>query len=91
MIVRGARREVIDDLHSVELERKVRLPDPSKAMEAVWKMLRRTKQQVDLTAPRTAEPNRTSGAILSEKKRARIEADRKKAQGTIYAMRTSIR
>jgi len=82
---------VIDDLHSVELEKKLRLPDPTKTMEAVWKMLRRTKQQVDLTTTGAGAISGSSGPALSEKKRARIEADRRKAQGTIYAMRTTIR
>lgn len=92
LVSRGASWEVIDDLHSVELEKKVRLPDPSKAMEAVWKMLRRTKQQVDLTrVPGKVAAARSSNAVLSEKKRARVEADRRKAQGTIYAMRRTIR
>ena len=78
-------------MHSVELEKKVRLPDPTKTMEAVWKMLRRTKQQVDLTTPGTSIPAKSSSAILLEKKRARIEADRRKAQATTYVMRTTIR
>ena len=78
-------------MHSVELEKKVRLPDPTKAMEAVWKMLRRTKQQVDLTLPVTGNPARSSPTSLQEKKRARLEADRRKAQATLYAMRTTIR
>jgi hypothetical protein len=82
---------VIDDLHSVELEKKLRLPDPTKTMEAVWKMLRRTKQQMDLTSPRAAMISGSSGTALSEKRRARIEAERGKAQGTLYAMRTTIR
>ncbi len=41
-------------MHSVELEKKLRLPDPTKTMEAVWKMLRRTRQQVDVTTPDAA-------------------------------------
>ena len=78
-------------MHSVEFEKKVRLPDPGKAMEAVWKMLRRTKQQMDLTLPRTGAPAKSSSAILAEKKRARIEADRRKGQGTLYATRVTVR
>jgi hypothetical protein len=82
---------VIDDLHSVELEKKLRLPDPTKTMEAVWKMLRRARQQVDVTTPNAATISGSAGPVLSEKRRARTEADRRKAQATIYAMRTTVR
>jgi hypothetical protein len=78
-------------LHSVELEKKLRLPDPTKAMEAVWKMLRRTKQQVDLSLPVTSVSGGSSQAGLQGKKRARLEADRRKGQGTFYATRATIR
>lgn len=84
----------MDDLHSVELEKKLRLPDPSKAMETVWKMLRRTKQQMDLTNQHAASVSVGSaspGAALSTKKLARIEAERKKGQGTVYAARNTFR
>jgi hypothetical protein len=87
----SARKEVIDDLHSVELEKKLRLPDPTKTMETVWKMLRRTKQQVDLTSHEAAAISGSSGTVLSEKKRARIAADYSKGRGTVYALRTTIR
>ncbi len=82
---------MIDDLHRVELEKKVRLPDPSKAMEAVWKILRRTKQQVDVSLPVTSVSVGSSQASFQERKRARLEADRRKGQGTFYATRTTIR
>ena len=82
---------MIDNLHSVELEKKLRLPDPTKTMEAVWKMLRRTKQQVDVTTTGADVGSGSSGPALFEKKRARSEADRRKGQGTVYAMRTTIR
>jgi ethanolamine ammonia-lyase small subunit len=84
-------KEVIDDLHIVELEKKLRLPDPTKTLEAVWKTLRRTTQQVDVTGIGTGVASGSTGPALSEKKRARTEAEHSKAQGTIYWMRTAIR
>ena len=84
----------MDDLHSVELEKKLRLPDPTKAMETVWKMLRRTKQQMDLNSQGVAGASGGSaspGAVLSAKKLARLEAESKKGQGTVYAARSTFR
>ncbi len=78
-------------MHIVELEKKLRLPDPTKTLEAVWKTLRRTMQQVDVTAIGTGVASGSTGPALSEEKRAKIQAERAKAQGTVYAMRTTIR
>jgi hypothetical protein len=78
-------------MHSVDLEKKLRLPDPSKTMEAVWRMLKRTRQQVDMSPGKATGISVPAGQTLTEKKGARIEADRKKAQGISYAMRTTIR
>ncbi len=78
-------------MHIVELEKKLRLPDPTKTLEAVWKTLRRTMQQVDVSGIGTGLASRSTGPALAEKKRARIQAERSKAQGTIYWMRTAIR
>ncbi len=79
------------ELHSVELEKKVRLPDPTKTLEGVRKMLRRTKQQMNMGTGRASVVSGATSQVLLEKKRAKIEADRRKAQGTMYAMRNTIR
>ena len=78
-------------MHSVELEKKLRLPDPTKTLEGVWKMLKRTKQQTDMGPGRAAVVSGATNQALHEKKRAGIEAERQKARGTIYAMRTAVR
>jgi len=77
--------------HSVELEKKIRLPDPTKTLEGVWKMLRRTKQQMNVGPGRAAVVSGATSQVLVEKKRAKVEADRWKGQATMYAMRTTIR
>lgn len=78
-------------MHSIELEKKVRLPDPTKAMEGVWKLLRRTKQQLNVNAGNSAAISGSAGQALLEKMRARMEADRQKARGISYALRTTVR
>ncbi len=80
-------------MHSVPLERKLKLPDPSKAIEAAWKLLRRTRQQVNTAQGRMAVhvSGSAPGEILSEKKRARIEAERQKGRGMSYALRNTMR
>ena len=78
-------------LHSVELEKKLRLPDPTKALEGVWKMLKRTKQQIDMDPGKAAGVSGGTSQVLLEKKRAKLDAERHKANGAMYAMRTSIR
>ncbi len=82
---------MIDDLHSVELEKKLRLPDPTKAVEGVWKLLRRTKQQLNVNSGKAAAISGSAGQSLLEKKRAMIEADRQKARGISYALRTTVK
>lgn len=79
------------ELHSVELEKKVRLPDPTKTLEGVWKMLKRTRQQMNMGHGRAAVVSGATSQVLLEKKRARVEAERHKARGTMYAMRTAVR
>ncbi len=78
-------------MHSVELEKKLRLPDPTKAMEGVWKLLRRTKQQLNVNAGKASAISGSAGQALSERKRARIEADRQRGRGISYALRTTVR
>jgi predicted exporter len=78
-------------LHSVELEKKLRLPDPTKTLEGVWKMLKRTKQQIDMVHGEDVGVSGATSQVLLEKKRAKMDAERHKAQGTMYAMRTAIR
>ncbi len=77
------------NMHSIELEKKLRLPDPTKAMEGVWKLLRRTHQQLNTTAGTTVEGS--SAQALVAKKLAKIEAERQKARGAQYALRTTFR
>ncbi len=93
MLYQG-EKEVIDEMHSVELERKLRLPDPTKAMEGVWKLLRRTRRQLNtpvVTVPGTS--GSSPGQTLAVEKRARLEAERAKgqAQGVVYTLRASLR
>ncbi len=81
-------------MHSVELERKLKLPDPTKAMEGVWKLLRRTRQQ--LNTPVVTVPGAlgsSPGQTLATMKRAKVNAERAKgqAQTTLYALRASLR
>ncbi len=73
-------------MHPVELERKLRLPDPAKTMEAIWKLLRRTRQHMDTSVITT------HGGVISHpeivalgKKKARLETDGRRSQGTSYA------
>ncbi len=93
MLYQG-EKEVIDEMHSVELERKLKLPDPTKAMEGVWKLLKRKRQQLDTpltTIP--GAPGTSPGQALAVQRRARIEAERAKgqAQGVVYTLRASLR
>ncbi len=78
-------------MHSVELEKKLRLPDPTKALEGVWKMLKRTKQQIDMGPGKAAGVSGATSQAFLEKKRAKVDAERQKARGTTYAMRTTLR
>ena len=83
-------KEVKDEMHSFDLEKKLRLPDPAKAIEGVWKLLRRNRQQLNAAAPRFAGVS-VSGETLRAKRAAKVEAERQKARGTQYAIRTTIR
>ena len=78
-------------MHAVELERKLRLPDPSKAMEGVWKLLRRTRQELNTTGNMAANTSGSAGEGFRAKKLAKIEAERQKARGAQYALRTTFR
>ena len=78
-------------MHSVELERKLRLPDPTKAIEGVWKLLRRTRQQLNTTASKTTLRSGSAGESFVAKKLAKIEAERQKGRGVQYALRNTLR
>ncbi len=78
-------------MHSVELEKKLRLPDPTKAMEGVWKLLRRTRQQLNMTANKDVGVSGSSNETLVAKKMARIEAERQKGRGAQSVLRNTFR
>ncbi len=78
-------------LHSVELEKKLRLPDPTKAMEGVWKLLRRTRQQLNMTGNKAVGVSGSSSETLVAKKMAKIEAERQKARGAQSVLRNTLR
>ena len=78
-------------MHSVELEKKLRLPDPTKAMEGVWKLLRRTRQQLDTTGTGVGRLSGSSGEALAARKRAKLEAERQRGRGAQYALRNTLR
>lgn len=80
----------MNEMHSIELEKRLRLPDPTKAVEGVWKLLRRTKQQLNVNSGKAAISG-SAGQAFSEKKRARIDADRQKGRAISYALRTTVR
>ncbi len=84
------RKEVKDQMDSIELEKRLRLPDPAKTIEAVWKLLRRNRQQLSLTAHNSAGAS-VSGQVLAAKRSAKVEAERQRARGTQYGLRTSLR
>ncbi len=90
-IVVAVRKEVIGELHSVELERKIRLPDPTKAMEGVWKLLRRTRQQLNTTGTKAAGLSASAGEGLMAKKQAKLHAERQKSRGAQNALRMTLR
>ena len=79
------------ELHRVELDKKLRLPDPSKALEGVWKLLRKTRQQVDVHGSAVALSPVSRPETLIAQKLAKLEAERKKAVGTSYSVRSAIR
>lgn len=78
-------------MNSIELERKLRLPDPTKAMEGVWKLLRRTRQQLNTTTGKAVGVSGSAGETLAARKQAKIEAERQKGRGQLYALRTTLR
>ncbi len=90
-IAMAAIKEVIGELHSVELERKIRLPDPTKAMEGVWKLLRRTRQQLNTTGTKAAGLSSSAGEALMAKKQAKLHAERQKARGSQNVLRMTLR
>ena len=73
------------------LERRLRLPDPTKALEGVWKLLKRTRQQFDTTQGIATGVSIASVETHEMKKQAAIRAERQKAQGIAYTFRTSLR
>jgi hypothetical protein len=84
------RKEVNDRMHSIELEKRLRLPDPAKTIEGVWKLLKRNRQQLNATA-RNSAGVLVTGEALAARKSARVEAERQKARGTQYGLRTIFR
>ncbi len=79
------------ELHRVELDKKLRLPDPSKAVEGVWKLLSRTRQQVNTHGARATASPEYRAETVRVKRLAKIEAERKKGIGTSYALKATIR
>src|SRR5712692_6876675 len=84
-------REVKNQMHPVELEKKLRLPDPAKTMQTIWKLLKRTRQRLDTSTSATSASISSSPDIALERKKARMEADRRKSQGTLYAQWRAVR
>ena len=83
-------KEVKDQMDSTDLEKKLRLPDPAKTLEVVWKLLRRT--QLQLNDPRGSSAGSSAyGDGRAAKKLAKLEAERQKARGTQYGLRTTVR
>ena len=78
-------------MHRVELDKKLRLPDPAKAMEGVWKLLNKTRQQVNLNGSAVRVSPVSRPETLKAQKQAKVDAERKKGIGTSYAVRTTIR
>jgi hypothetical protein len=83
-------KEVKDQMDSTELDKKLRLPDPAKTLEVVWKLLGRTRLQLNNT---TGNSGGTSayGEARAAQKLAKLEAERQKARGTQYGLRTTVR
>jgi hypothetical protein len=79
------------ELHRVELDKKLRLPDPAKAMEGVWKLLRKTRQQINVHGTTVTVSPVSRPETLKAQKLAKIDADRKKGLGTSYAVKATIR
>ena len=79
------------ELHAVEMERKLRLPDPTKAMEGVWKLLRRTRQQLNMTGDNAVGVSGSSSEAVVAKRLAKIEAERQKGRGAQNVLRNTFR
>ena len=79
------------ELHAVEMERKLRLPDPTKAMEGVWKLLKRTRQQLNMTGDNAVGVSGSSSEAVVAKRLAKIEAERQKGRGAQYVLRNTFR
>ena len=78
-------------LHRVELDKKLRLPDPAKAIEGVWRLLSKTRQQVNVHGSTVTVSPVSIPETLKAQKLAKIEAERKKGLGTSYAVKATIR
>ncbi len=83
-------REVKDQMDSIELEKKLRLPDPAKTLEVVWKLLGRTRLQLNGTRGNSVITS-AYGEARAAKKLAKLEAERQKARGAQYGLRTTVR
>ncbi len=78
-------------MHSVELDKKLRLSDPAKVLEGAWELLKRTRQQLDTTLGEALSIADSAGQSIPEKKRARLDAGRQKGRGIPYLLRTTLR
>lgn len=77
-------------MDSIELEKRVRLPDRAKTLEVVWKLLGWTRLQLNYTRGSSAGTS-AYGEVRAAKKLAKLEAERQKARGTQYGLRTIVR
>lgn len=77
-------------MDSIELEKRVQLPDRAKTLEIVWKLLRWTRLQLNDARSNTASIP-ANGEALTARKLAKLEAERQKARGTQYGLRTTVR
>ncbi len=78
-------------MHSIRPEWKIRLPDPSKVLESAWKLLGRTRGQIDTNSLGAPAGQRVSSEARAEKRRAHLDAERQRARGVSYGLRTIVR
>jgi hypothetical protein len=80
----------MSEMDSIELEKRVQLPDHAKTLEVVWKLLSWTRLQLNDTRSNSASTSAYGEARMA-KKLAKLEAERQKARGTQYGLRTTVR
>jgi len=78
-------------MHSIKLERRLRLPDPVKALEGVWKIVRGTRQQLNVTPGISRTVSRPDWRTVEARKLAKIDAERRKAAAVSSAYRSTFR